>query len=382
MANRFRVALLVETSSRYGRGVLTGVANYIASRPHWTLFLDQKDLHHEAPHWLKQYPMDGIISRVTNEYLCELAASAGIPLVELTDRGTDRNLHMLRSDDLEIGKLAADHFLERGLRHFAFCGFRGESWSLRRNDGFAKTLSLAGFEAATFETAWDFNEAHSWHTNIEQVAAWVRTLPKPVGIMACNDMRGQHVLSACRLCEFEVPEEVAVIGVDNDELYCRLSHPPLSSVIPDAERIGHRAAELLDRLMLGEQVRPEVQVIPPLGIRARQSTDTMAVPDPEISAAIAFIREHACRGITVKDILEAVPISRSGLERGMRKYLNRSPKQEIRNAQIKHATRLLLDTDLTIDRIAVMCGFKHPEYMHVVFKREIGRTPGNIRSQN
>lgn len=381
MENRLRVALLVETSSRYGRGVLTGVANFIAARPQWSIFLEEKDVHQDAPNWIRKYPVDGIISRVTNDYLSDFAAEANIPLVELTDRGTDGKLHMLRSDDNQIGEFAAEHLLERGLRNFAFCGFSGEGWSTRRFLGFRSRIARAGHDVAVFDTAWHFNEAHSWHKNLEQIAAWVAQLKKPVGIMACNDMRGQHVLNACRLREYEVPDEVAVIGVDNDELYCRLSHPPLSSVVPDVERIGYRAAELLDRLMTKEQVDPEVQEIPPLGIRARQSTDTMAVPDPEISAAIVYIREHACRGISVNDILEAVPISRSGLERGMRKYLNRSPKQEIRNAQIRHATQLLIDTDMTIDRIAAMCGFKHPEYMHVVFRRETGRTPGNIRSQ-
>ena len=171
-----------------------------------------------------------------------------------------------------------------------------------------------------------------------------------------------------------------MIGVDNDELHCGLSQPPLTSVIPDTESIGYKAAEVLSRLLERQAVEPRLMMLPPLGIKARQSTDTVAIPDPEISAAIAYIRGNACRGIRVTDILKAVPISRSGLERGMRKYVNRSPKQEIRKVQIQHATRLLLETDFSIDHIAHLCGFKHPEYMHVVFKRDTGRTPGAVRS--
>lgn len=381
MAERFHIALLVETSSRYGRGVLTGVARYISSFPQWSIFLEEKDVNSVSHHWIREFPVDGIISRVTNRSLTELAGEASIPLVDLTDRGDDTGSHMIRSNDEEIGRIAAEHLLERGFRNFAFCGFTDERWSMRRYSGFSGAIENAGYKVSTLDSAWMFDQAHSWHTNLEQISTWLSELRKPVGIMACNDMRGQHVLSACRVRGYEVPEEVAVIGVDNDELYCRLSYPPLSSIIPDTERIGYRAAELLGRLMSGEQVEPSVQIIEPLGITARQSTDTIAVPDPEISAAIAYIRANACRGINVNDILRAVPLSRSGLERGMRRYLNRSPKQEIRNAQIKQATRLLIDTDLSIDRIAGLCGFKHPEYMHVVFKRETGRTPGNVRSQ-
>ena len=208
---------------------------------------------------------------------------------------------------------------------------------------------------------------------------WIRGLAKPAGIFACNDIRGQNVLEACAAARLTVPEQVAVIGVDNDEVLCQLCEPPLSSVIPNAELVGFRAAELLSILMDKKQPPERETLIAPLGIATRQSTDVVAIDDPEIAAALRYIREHACEGISVKDVLAHVPVSRSTLERQMRKYLNRSPQQEIRVVQVKHARELLAATDLSIEQIAHHCGFVHPEYMHVVFRRETKMTPGAYR---
>jgi LacI family transcriptional regulator len=220
----------------------------------------------------------------------------------------------------------------------------------------------------------------SWEQQWEQIAKCLRGLPRPVGIFACNDMRGQQVLDACTRLGWSVPEEAAVVGVDDDALLCELSDPPLSSVIPSAERLGYEAAELLDQLMRGE-AQPTVadRFLPPVGVSTRQSTDVLAIDDPQTAAAVRFIREQACQGATVADILKAVPQSRTALERKFRKYLGRSPQSEIRNVQIKRAKQLLAETDLKLDRIAELTGFEHPEYLSVVFKRETGQTPGHFR---
>ena len=187
------------------------------------------------------------------------------------------------------------------------------------------------------------------------------------------------MLDACAREDIAVPEEVAVIAVDNDELLCGLSNPPLSSVIPNPQRIGYEAAELLDRLMSKEASDHDNIEIPPLGIASRQSSDILAIEDPDVAAALRYIREHACHGITVHDVLDHVPVSRSWLERNFRKRLNRSPQAEIRNVQIKQCKALLATTDLSLERIAGLTGFEHPEYLSVVFKRETGQPPGQYR---
>src|SRR6185437_15012889 len=190
---------------------------------------------------------------------------------------------------------------------------------------------------------------------------------------------GQHVLDACQRVNLSVPEEVAVIGADNDMLLCELCDPPLSSVVPNPERIGYEAAALLDRLMRGEKPPSMHLWIEPLGVTTRQSTDVLAIDDPHIAVAVRYIRENACAGATVPDLLQQVPLSRTLLERQFRKYLGRSPQAEIRAVQLKRVKQLLAETDLSLERIAELAGYEHPEYMSVVFKRETGQTPGHYR---
>ncbi len=200
--------------------------------------------------------------------------------------------------------------------------------------------------------------------------------------MACNDIRGQHVLDACKRAGLSVPEEVAVIGVDDDEEVCELADPPLSTVIPNADLVGYKAAELLDRLMGGGRADRPRQLVAPLGIATRQSTDILAIDDPDVAAAVRYIREHACRGAIVDDILEHVPISRSILERRFRKTLDCSPQALIRRTQLKRVKQLLVDTELPLARISELSGFKHHEHMCTVFKREVGDSPGVFRRKS
>jgi LacI family transcriptional regulator len=176
-----------------------------------------------------------------------------------------------------------------------------------------------------------------------------------------------------------VPDEVAVVGVDNDEVLCELCNPPLSSVMPNPQRIGFEAAALLARLMTGAAPDVQEQLIEPAGVMTRQSSDVLAIDNPQIAAAIRHIREHACRGLSVPELLKYVPLSRTVLERQFRKYLGRSPQAEIRAVQLKRARELLAKTDMGLAHIARLVGFVHPEYLSVVFKRESGETPGEYR---
>lgn len=379
MPQKRRVALIIETSSIYGRHLLEGVVRYMQAHDDWSVFLEQRDLTTQPPRWLHYWNGDGILSRATTPELAEAVAAKGMPLVELTDRREDLGFCHVWSDDLEIGRMAAMHLLERGFRHLAFCGFKNEAWSQRRQQAFTQTVAERLDETAIYNSNWHGSTARPWEEEQEHLANWIDRLPRPIGIFACNDARGQQILNTCLENEIAVPEQVAVIGVDNDEILCQLCSPQLSSVVPNAELVGYRAAQMLQQLMNGCKVEQRELLIKPVGIATRQSTDVVAIEDQAVAAALRFIRENACRGISVEDVLQTVPMSRSSLERKMRKYLNRSPQQEIRNVQIKRAQQLLIDTDLPMDRIAQMCGFQHPEYMHVVFRRDVGQTPGSFR---
>ena len=199
--------------------------------------------------------------------------------------------------------------------------------------------------------------------------------------MACNDMRGQQVLDACRAIGIVVPDEVAVIGVDNEEVLCDLSDPPLSSVVPNAERIGYEAASLLDSLMRGEKVQAARSLIEPLGVFTRRSTEVLAIEDRQIAAVARFIRLHACEGIDVSNVLRAVPMSRSTLDRRFIKIMGHSPKDEILRVRLNRAKQLLAETDLSQAIIAEKIGLEHAEYLSRIFKRRMGMTPSEFRSR-
>lgn len=375
--------MLVETSSIYGRQLLEGINRYIRTHRAWSVFLEQRDLWSATPPWLESWGGDGVISRVTTTEIAELLESSGVPVVDLTDRfGPSTGFAQVWSDNATIGRLAADHLLERGFRHFAACGFEGEHWSKERCRAFAEAVRDAGHACEMFESPWLGHEegaARSWEESQRRLARWLEGLSRPLGVMACNDVRGQQVLDACVRAGLAAPEEVAVIGVDDDAIVCELCDPELSSVRPNPARIGYIAAELLAQMMRGEQVPAGIRRVPPVGITTRQSTDTLAVDDPAIAAAVTYIRQHACAGATVDHVLAQVSLTRGVLERRFRKFFGRSPQAVIRQTQLKEVRRLLTDTDLTLDQIADLTGFKHTEHMVVVFKRELGETPGRYR---
>ncbi|MEM9701253.1 MAG: XylR family transcriptional regulator [Planctomycetota bacterium] len=393
---RKRVALLVETSSGYGRDVLAGITRFLRMHDDWSVFLEQRDLDRSPPEWLRDWNGDGVISRTTTPEFASIADRADWPLVEITDRGLRQA--DVRSDDEQIGRLAAEHLYERGYRRFAFCGFEKEAWSSRRERGFLDYVRRVdrvdgespdrnrGLQCEIHHGVWRgadvpaWSDVPTWDEEQIRLNEWLAKIPRPFGVMASNDVQGQQVLDACATLGLAVPEEVAVVGVDDDDLLCRLSSPPLSSVIPDAEGVGYRAAELLAKRMNGERTPETPELIPPLGIACRQSTDAVAIADAGVAAALHYISQHACRGISVDDVVRNASISRSTLERKVRKHLGRTPQEEIRQVQIKRTCELLQTTDLTVERIAALCGFEHPEYLHVVFKRLVGKTPGQFRA--
>jgi LacI family transcriptional regulator len=377
---RPHVALIVETSIHYGRQILRGITRYLRSHQPWSVFLEQRELWTAPPQWLRNWHGDGVICRKTTPELAEMLARTNVPLVDVSDCDPALGAPRISSDDQAIGRLAADHLLERGFRHFAFAGFSGQVWSLGRRAGFIARLAERGYDAKTFESPWIGPEARSWEREQQQIARWLTGLPRPLGLMACNDQRGQHVLDACQRLGVDVPEQVAVIGCDDDAVLCNLCHPPLSSVVPNPERVGYEAAALLGRLMSGDAAPTQPLRIEPVGVHTRQSTDVLAIDDPAVASALRFIRERAFQGVSMKDVLKHSAMSRSLLERKFRQYLGHSPQAEIRSIQLKRVKQLLAESDLPLGQIATLAGYAHPEYMSVVFKRETGQTPGQFRA--
>nr|AYC79637.1 xylose operon regulatory protein [uncultured bacterium] len=379
MPDNPHVALIVETATVYGRRILQGVTRYLHAHRPWSVFLEQHDLNAAPPRWLRTWRGDGVISRMPSRFLATALRRRGLPAVDLSDRQRPVGVPRINSDDEAVGRLAAEHLRDRGLKSLAFCGFVGELWSARRRAGFRAAAAEWGLSCPTFATKWAGPNVPPWESEQEAIRRWLRGLRHPVGVMACNDMRGQHVLDACQRAGLRVPDEVTVIGVDDDEVLCELCTPPLSSVVPNAERVGYEAAALLDRLMAGGKAERAETFVEPLRVAARQSSDVLAIDDAAITAAVRFVRENACRGIGVEDVLRAVPVSRTFLERQFRHYLGRSPHAEIRAAQLARVRHLLADTDLKLSQVAERTGFTHPEYLSVVFRGATGQSPGQYR---
>jgi LacI family transcriptional regulator len=376
-----QVALIIETSVIYGRRILAGVARYLRSHHRWSIFIEQHQLGAPPPNWLTSGRWDGILSRPTDQAMARLFRRMEVPVVDLNDLHENLNLPWVGSDHAAIGRMGASHLLERGFRNFAFCGFANELWSQQRYTGFCSGIRRKNVPISLYETPWRGPSMPRWDKDIEQIVQWLITLPKPVAIMTCNDVRGLHVLDACNRAGLLVPEEVAVVGVDDEEIMCELCSPPLSSVAPNPDRIGYAAAELLDTLMAQKSPRQLRISVDPIRVFSRQSTDVMTVSDWAVASAARYMREQALHGCRVIDVLQKVNMSRATLEKRFRRHLNRSPKQEIRRLQIQRIQQLLVETDFTLERIAELSGFEHPEYMSVLFKRETGQTPGKYRNQ-
>lgn len=374
-----RVALLVETSSSYGRNVLSGIGRYMRIHPNWSVFLEQRALEDELPGWLMDWQGDGIISRSSTPQLIAQSRKQNVPLVELTDRNSELLIPHVRSDDDQIGQLAAEHLIERGFRNFGFVGFEGEAWSMRREQAFQK--AVGNDSVSVFRSVWAGLSARPWPEQQAALSEWLEGLEHPVGIMACNDLRAQQVLDACQFRDIAVPEEVAVVGVDNDEVLCQICNPPLSSVIPNAHEVGFRAAETLQRLIDGKELEERESLVPPLGLAARASSDVIAIPDVKMSRALQIIREMACSGVSVEEVARLAGTSRSTLERKARKFLGVSPQEHIRRVQIRRAKELLMTSEMSVEQIARLTGFEHVEYLHVLFKKHNGISPGQFRKR-
>jgi len=387
-SGRPRVALLIESSRAYGRGTLLGVAKYVREHGPWSIFLQERGLADVPPNWLKDWVGEGVIARVENQAMAEAIHRLKVPAVDLRYVLPHLKMPSVRTDDVAVSRLACEHLRERGFRHFGFCGFNGADYSDLRCRSFCECVAELGLCCHVFinpeqpKVSGTLKYEEQGLVDGERVAQWLKRLPKPLGLMACNDIRGQEVLGACRAIGLGVPDEVAVVGVDNDPVLCDLSDPPLSSVIPHTERIGYEAAALLAQMMNGGKPPEQPLVIEPMGIVTRRSTDVLAIEDPHIAAALRFIRDHACEGIDVGDVLRIVPLSRSTLERRFAQVLNRSPKDEILRVRLNRAKQLLADTDFPLWLIAEKIGLDYAEYFSVIFKKKTGLTPGGYRSRS
>ncbi len=289
---------MVETSVCYGREILRGISSYVHGTCNWSIFLDERELSASPPDWLINWNGDGVICRSTTPKIAEAFKNSNLAVVDLNDCHGYVGLPRIASDMKAIGAAAVHHLREIGIRNIAFCGFDDQGWSAERCTGVRDGCGSSGRFLGSFDTAFGSMRNRGWDEEREQIATWLRQLPKPVGIVACNDVRAHHVLEACRE-RFSVPEEVAVIGVDNSEDFCRLSNPPLSSVVPNAARIGFEAAKALDLMMSGARPGFREMLIPPSEVVVRQSTDNGSAPNNLVDLPfVSSAKTHAAARVS------------------------------------------------------------------------------------
>lgn len=363
--------------------MLAGVARYMHEHEPWAIYLKPINVEKSLHDWLFDWQGDGMIAAV-NETDTDFVVGKGVPVVDMVGVFRHGSVPLVHANDHSVGRVGAEHLLERGFRHFGFCEYRQWFFSRHRREGFDATVRAKGLRTSVHSMPIPVpgrGGPRSWEHQQRQLSDWLARLPKPVGVMASTDLMGQQVLEACQRLEIRVPEQVAVVGADNDVLICGVSCPPLSSVIINDEQRGYEAASLLDRMMNGERP-PNVPVfVEPLGVAARASTDILAIEDEAVVASLRFIRDHACAGISVADVVRKVPMSRSVLERRFRKLVGRSINNEIVRVRLNRAVELLRETGLELKAVAQKAGFGSTSYMHDVFRQKLGRTPSTYRGR-
>lgn len=370
----YRVSILGNLRNEVTYPLVQSVLRYGEQAESWR-FVGSGSLPFIAIERLGEMKVDGLIGLFDNRESAERAAACARAVVNIVHDITEVTLPRVTNDDTLIGRIGAEHLLERGFAHFGFVDDAESLVSQRRCEGFVETVEAAGRACHVFSRSW-FEQRDPE----KMISKWLSDLPKPIGVMAHIDYFAHQVIEAALHLDLRVPDDVAVVGVNNNPWMTALSPVPLSSIELDMRQIGYRAAKLLDGLMAGE-APPPTQLIPPIGVVTRRSTEVTLADDPIVSHAMRYIRDHVTEGVNVEDVLSELGVSRSTLVNRMKHATGRTPHQAIIRARIDHAKNLLLNSDESMDEIARRCGFLRQPRLNETFKRVTGLTPGQFRQQ-
>lgn len=370
------ITVVLPLNVGHARAILEGITDYLRTqRDRWVNIVDLSELASvfstERPSAMIAFLFDKTDERRISEL--------GIPAVSVANTLRDPLLPAVYFDDVAAGRLAAEHLLECRLNHFAFLGDVQFPCIQKRLEGFQQALQARGKDCRLLD--WS-QEMETWRCfDPTKLIQQLRHLPKPVGLFAPYDVLAYHVARACHHARLQVPEEVAIIGVDNDPLICTTSQPPLTSIRIPAYEIGRRAAELVDHLLNGGAPPAGPIILPPRPPALRMSTELVSVADEKLSAALRYIRDHAHEPINVASLWASLKLDRKDLEYRFRTQLGRSPGQELTRVRVERAKQLLLDTELNIQKLSQACGFSSASYMISVFRKHVGVTPQLYRTR-
>ena len=379
-----RIIVLLDPSRGYERGLLQGIWQYANQKGPW-LFL------RKAPYYqqfcglrerdlkrIEELGADGVIMPLRPQW--KHIAALGLPTIIAPGISAVPGMVNVANADAAIGAMAASHLREMGLRHFAYTGFSRLPWSVARMEGFRKRLRESGFSAAYHWVPFQATRRAAARGELA-LGRWLRELPKPVGLMVCNDEFALSISELCRVQQLSVPDQVAIIGVDNDEVICELSSPPLSSIAISTQHAGYEAAQQLDRLMRRRSAG-RVVIARPSHVVRRQSTDLTAVDDPEVAKALHFIRENAHRIIQVGDVAKAASLSRRSLAGRLTRSLGCSISDQINRRRVEHIAHLLVTTNRSVAQIAEDIGYFSDKHIARYFRRQTGMTPRAYRTMH
>jgi LacI family transcriptional regulator len=374
-----RVLMAVPTSASWGQRIVRGATAYARQRgPNWELLFQAGDTT-DPRKMLGFGQPDAIILHPPTPDVIDLARARNKPVVLVGESGHLADWPCVSEDNIAVGELAAEHLGAKGFRNLAFWGFPGEPYSDLREEGFFGKARENGLTlVAQPGSKWDAAPGRA----PAELEEWLRRLPRPTGLLLADCNLGAQAAWAARQKDIRVPEMLALLTVNNDELLCELCSPALSSIDQGGRQIGYKAAQRVDALLDGNDTQPRVKRVEPLGVIERRSTESLAIEDPQAAEAVRFIRRRALEGITPRDVLQEIPVSRTGLELRFKEILGRTIFQEIQRVKLEHARRLLTETDMKVETIARRCGFRDGSYFATVFRREQGVSPSQLRRRH
>lgn len=381
-----KIVLLSDFSEEYYKNLLRGITRYSKDHGPWT-FCKMPTYYRETIgingilKWAKEWEADGIIGQFYNGEEVEKFTEAKIPVIaqDFKERFTD--IPNITGAYRETGALGADYFLKKGFKNFAFYGFGNIVWSRERAEGFEERIQEAGFDVHYYEHK-DSRGIDLWYYKPSALSDWLKSLPKPVALMACDDNQGHHITEAARHAGIRIPDELAVLGVDNDEMVCDLSDPPLSSIELDSEKSGYEAARLMEQMIEDQVCYADDIIVNATQVVTRHSTDIFASKDKYIVSALKYIHGNLDKNLKVDQVLKEVPLSRRSLEKRFIMTTGYPVYEYIYNQRIEKFTQKLLETDMTIFEIALDLGLSDSKNIARQFKQIKGVTPMEYRKQH
>lgn len=381
-----KIILFTDLGEEYGKSLLKGVTRYSHEFGPWA-FCRMPSYYRETKgiegilHWAKEWKANGIVGQFYNDSDPKRLLDEGIAVVAQDFKERHSTVPNITGDYFKTGYMGAEYFLRKGYENFAYYGFKDIVWSRERGQGFEERLAEEGHSVHYFEHKRKFKSRELWYYKPSALSKWLKSLPKPIALMTCDDNQGIHITEACRLTKIRIPEEVAVLGVDNDEMLCNLSDPPLSSIGLDTVKGGYESARLLDRMIQTKNKEYYDIVVKPTQVVTRNSTDIYATKDEYIGMALKFIHNNMDKNLKVEDVLEQVPLSRRSLEKRFQKVTGYPVYEYIFNLRIEKFTNKLLETDLTIFEISVDLGLNDSKNIARQFRQVKGCTPVEYRKK-